>query len=264
MEQQHWQLQIAAKSLKKQEKIREIQKFIGPLNDKRCLEIGCDKGVLSYHLRQWGGDWVSVDADAENLRITRELVKTNVEFTDGKTLNFPAQHFDLVLAVDFLEHIHTDQEFLGEICRVLKNDGMLYITVPHTARGLILNAVRRWIGFKPEDYGHVREGYALNDLQEKLDKAGLQIRESTTFSRFVSEALELALNFGYFFVLSRKQHRGGIKGGISPNSSSEAARHANALRLYAFIYPIMKTLAYFDQLLFFTQGYILMVSAKKR
>ena len=142
---QHWQLQIAEKSLKKQEKIRAIRAFIEPTAGKTCLEVGCDKGVLSYHLRQWGGDWTSVDADKENLRITRELVGSNVEFTDGKTLNFPDQHFDCIIAIDFLEHIHTDQEFIIEMRRVLKDAGTLYITVPHTGSGLMLNAARRWL-----------------------------------------------------------------------------------------------------------------------
>ena len=260
---QHWQLQIAEKSLKKQEKIRAIRAFIEPTAGKTCLEVGCDKGVLSYHLRQWGGDWTSVDADKENLRITRELVGSNVEFTDGKTLNFPDQHFDCIIAIDFLEHIHTDQEFIIEMRRVLKDTGTLYITVPHTGRGLMLNAARRWIGFKPEDYGHVREGYSLSNLQPKLDRGGFTVTASTTFSRFFSEGIELLLNFGYFFLLSRKQHRGGIKGGISPNSEQEAARHAKALRMYSRIYPIMKLMSFFDALIPFTQGYILMVSAKK-
>ena len=264
MEQQHWQLRIAEKSLKKREKIRAIHEFIEPLQGKTCLEVGCDKGVLSYHLRQWGGTWTSVDADAENLRITRELVKERVEYTDGKTLNFPDRHFDCIIAIDFLEHIRTDQEFIIEMQRVLKDNGTLYITVPHTGTGLILNAVRGWLGFKPEDYGHVREGYSLSDLREKLQKGSFRVQASTTFSRFFSEGIELGINFGYFFLLSRKRHRGGIKGGISPNSQDEAARHDKALRLYSLIYPIMKIFSCLDALIPFTQGYILMVSAKKQ
>ena len=46
MEQQHWQLRIAEKSLKKQEKIRAIHEFIEPMAGKTCLEVGCDKGVV--------------------------------------------------------------------------------------------------------------------------------------------------------------------------------------------------------------------------
>ena len=264
MEQQHWQLRIAEKSLKKQEKIRAIHAFLEPMAGKTCLEVGCDKGVLSYHLRQWGGTWTSVDADEENLRITRELVRERVEYTDGKTLNFRDQQFDCIIAIDFLEHIQTDQEFIGEMRRVLKDDGTLYITVPHTGKGLILNAARGWLGFKPEDYGHVREGYSLDDLRNKLQKGGFRAQASTTFSRFFSEAIELGINFGYFFLLSRKQHRGGIKGGISPNSQDEAARHEKALRMYSLIYPIMKIFSSLDALIPFTQGYILMLSAKKQ
>ena len=262
---QHWQLQIAAKSLKKQEKIHAIHNFIEPLDGKICLEVGCDKGVLSYYLRKWGGNWTSIDADKENIRITRELVKDNVSYTDGKHLDFEDAHFDSIIAIDFLEHIQTDQEFIHEMYRVLKDDGILYITVPHTEeKGLILNSVRRWLGFKPEDYGHVREGYSLNDLKEKLDKAGFSIKKSTSFSRFFSEAIELGINFGYFFLLSRKKHRGGIKGGISPESGDDVARHAKSLKLYSLIYPVVKTVALLDKLIPFTQGYILMVSATKR
>jgi ubiquinone/menaquinone biosynthesis C-methylase UbiE len=261
---QPWQLQIAAKSLKKQEKIRAIRNFLEPLEGKTCLEIGCDKGVLSYYLRQWGGHWTSVDADEENIRITRELVKENVEFTDGRHLDFEAQHFDCIIAIDFLEHIQTDQEFIAEMRRVLKDDGTLYITVPHTEKGLVLNTVRRWLGFKPEDYGHVREGYSFKDLQEKLDKGGFAIQASTSFGRFFSEAIELGINFGYFFLLSRKQHRGGIKGGISPNSESDAARYAKSLKIYSRMYPVVKIVSLLDRLILFTQGYILMVSAKKK
>jgi ubiquinone/menaquinone biosynthesis C-methylase UbiE len=261
---QSWQLQIAAKSLKKQEKIRAIRDFLEPLEGKTCLEIGCDKGVLSYYLRQWGGNWTSVDADEENVRITRELVKENVAYTDGKHLDFEDKHFDCIIAIDFLEHIQTDQEFIGEMHRVLKDKGTLYITVPHTEKGLILNTVRRWLGFKPEDYGHVREGYSLPDLQEKLDKGGFTIQASTSFSRFFSEGIELGINFGYFFLLSRKKHRGGIKGGISPNSEDDATRHAKSLKMYSLIYPIVKTISLLDKLIPFTQGYILMVLAKKK
>ncbi|MBD3307908.1 methyltransferase domain-containing protein [candidate division KSB3 bacterium] len=260
---QHWQLQLAEKSLKKQAKIRAIHDFLEPLDGKACLEVGCDKGVLSHHLRQWGGDWISVDADEENLRITRELVKDHVAYTDGKTLQFEDARFDCIIAIDFLEHIQTDQEFLHEMARVLKRDGTLYITVPHTEKGLILNHVRRWLGFRPEDYGHVREGYSFQELAAKLANAGFFVAQSTSFSRFFSEGIELGINFGYFFLLSRKKHRGGIKGGISPESGDDVARHAKSLRLYTLSYPVVKTIGLLDTLIPFTQGYILMVSAKK-
>ncbi|MCP4404847.1 MAG: class I SAM-dependent methyltransferase [bacterium] len=261
---QHWQLQIAKKSLKKQEKIHSLHQFLETTTGKTCLEVGCDKGVLSYYLRQWGGKWTSVDADEENIRITKKLVGDGVEYTDGKTLTFDDRSFDCVVSIDFLEHIETDREFIDEMCRVLTDDGTLYVTVPHVGKGLILNPLRKWLGFKPEDYGHVREGYSLEDLQEKLEKGGFSVQRSTTFSRFFSEGIELGINFGYFFLLSRKQHRGGIKGGISPESGDDVARHAKSLKLYSLIYPVVKTVSLLDKLIPFTQGYILMLSARKK
>ncbi len=34
---------------------------------------------------------------------------------DGITLHFQDKQFDCIIAIDFLEHIHTDQEFIHEM-----------------------------------------------------------------------------------------------------------------------------------------------------
>ncbi len=75
----------------------------------------------------------------------------------------------------------------------MKDDGILYITVPHTGKGLFLNHVRRWLGFRPEDYGHVREGYSLKELQEKLGKAGFVVTAPRRSADFLAKGLSLVL-----------------------------------------------------------------------
>jgi ubiquinone/menaquinone biosynthesis C-methylase UbiE len=260
-----WQLEVAKKSLKKQSKLEALDAFLEPTVGKKCLEIGCDTGVTSYFLRKRGGDWVSVDGDPEKVEIARKLVGGQVDLTDGKTLNFPDATFDCVALIDFLEHIHTDDQFIAEMYRVLRPTGIVYVTVPHTRAGkdLILNRLRWWLGFKPADYGHVRKGYSLEDLQEKLKKAGFKVTGYTTFSRFFSELIELIANYTYMFILNKGQNDGSMKGGVSPASQKDLDHHSKSFKLYTLAYPFLWVIAQLDKLLSSTPGYILIVSAKK-
>jgi ubiquinone/menaquinone biosynthesis C-methylase UbiE len=260
-----WQLEVAKKSLKKQSKLRAIDTFFEPTSGKKCLEIGCDTGVTSYFLRKRGGDWISLDGDKEKVEIARKLIGDTVFLTDGRSLNFADATFDCVAIIDFLEHIETDQEFIKEVYRVLKPSGSLYVTVPHTRGGkdLILNRLRWWLGFKPSDYGHVRKGYSLEDLRTKLEKGGFKVTGHTTFSRFFSEFIELVANYTYMFILNKGQNKGGLKGGIAPSSQKDLRQHHKSFKLYSLAYPVLWVISQLDELISFTPGYILMVSAKK-
>ena len=51
-------------------------------------------------------------------------------FYDGHQFPFAPQHFDSIVANEVFEHVFNPDEFLGEISRVLKNDGVLLMTVP--------------------------------------------------------------------------------------------------------------------------------------
>ncbi|MCK5191324.1 MAG: methyltransferase domain-containing protein, partial [Methylococcales bacterium] len=51
-------------------------------------------------------------------------------FYDGHQFPFESQHFDSIVANEVFEHVFNPDEFLGEISRVLKNDGVLLMTVP--------------------------------------------------------------------------------------------------------------------------------------
>ena len=49
---------------------------------------------------------------------------------DGKTFPFSDGEFDAVLTSEVLEHVFNPDEFLSEINRVLRDDGVLLLTVP--------------------------------------------------------------------------------------------------------------------------------------
>jgi len=181
----HWQLKLASRSLKKKEKVEQILSFVHFDREYKYLEIGCEKGVLSYYLRKQGGDWYHSDIDEENVRVTKLLLKEKVFLVDPKKLNFYDHTFDGILAVDILEHVEEDELFLKEMKRILKPEGHLYITVPKSSKGPVLDWVERKIGIKPAFYGHVRAGYTFSELKEKLERFKMRIINCDSYSGFV-------------------------------------------------------------------------------
>ncbi len=77
----------------------------------------------------------------------------------------PEIRFDLILAIDILEHIEDDRQVLSNFFDCLKSGGILIISTPSDKD----EAAR----FTEE---HVRPGYDKSDLSDKLTNAGFSIK----------------------------------------------------------------------------------------
>ncbi len=76
----------------------------------------------------------------------------------------PKDNFDLIIAIDIMEHIENDRAVLENFSQVLNKHGKLIISTPST--------FDKAAAFTEE---HVRPGYDLCDLVEKLESAGFKI-----------------------------------------------------------------------------------------
>lgn len=264
MENVPWQIQIAKRSIKKKDKLRLLEKSLEFDARRTALDIGCAQGTLSWFLRHKGGFWTSTDQDMSNLLASRELLGKGLVQMPSGILPFRSGVFDLATCLDYLEHIDNDDECLAEIFRVLNQGGELIVVTPHTGRFFLLHRLRSALGMKPEFYGHKREGYSRKGLCQKLRSAGFQVVRTKTYSKFVSEFIELLLNFTYIKLSSRKTPGVSLRDGrIKPSTSEEFQSHAGMLRFYAVIYPLVRLISRLDLLLFFLKGYSIMVWARK-
>ena len=57
-----WHLKLFRKSLLKQDKLRHLLAYLGPVKEQRALDVGGDNGVIPYFLRKEGGTWMSDEA----------------------------------------------------------------------------------------------------------------------------------------------------------------------------------------------------------
>lgn len=265
MKQESWQLQVFKKSLKKKEKLHLLQKKLGLDPSMVILDLGCAQGILSYFLRREGGFWIHADQDFENLKTSQSLLEKNCLRVEESFLPFKNESFDLVVSLDYLEHLEYDETCLEEIHRILKKEGRLILAVPRTGKFLALHKLRSVLGLSLEFYGHKREGYNLEELKKKLSGAHLQLQKHQTFSRFFSELLELLLNFFYIKFLSRRiQITSKLRNGhIRPSTFQEFSIQKKSFKIYSFFYPMIWLISRLDKILFFQRGYGLIVWAQK-
>lgn len=78
------------------------------------------------------------------------------------------QVYDLVLSVDVMEHIENDVGVLTRLCKALKPGGILLISTPSDQGGSDV----RHEGDDSFIDEHVREGYGMDEIVEKLRLAG--------------------------------------------------------------------------------------------
>ena len=128
LERQHWWFvareKIISNYLKKLIKENQLN-----INDLKILNVGCGPGRSSQYLSEFG-NVVSVEYDKYCCEFASE--KTGLEIIHGSIteLPFEDQSFDLVCAFDVIEHVENDQLAVSEMKRVVKKEGIIFITVP--------------------------------------------------------------------------------------------------------------------------------------
>src|SRR4051812_32132541 len=107
---------------------QEIEHTFG---DARCrvLDIGCGGGFLSNYLGQLGHEVTGLDVSLDALRVASAHDHSGaVHYMRGEALELPFadSSFDVVCAMDFLEHVEDPERAIAEAARVLKPSGMFF------------------------------------------------------------------------------------------------------------------------------------------
>jgi SAM-dependent methyltransferase len=259
-----WQIEMFQRSLKKQQKLEALLEILGETTGKQCLLVTCgdNNGALNWYFRRQGGQWTWADVSGENNDQISRLLNEPVHTFREDDFPTPDERFDCVVSIDVLEHLRQDQPFLKELKRVLKPGGEAVVTVPNGDKHLLANKIKWRLGMTPEVYGHTRAGYTVSELSDALGRSGLEPCESGGYSRFVTEMIELVINFSYVRVLAKK--RGGARPGqIAPVSSGDLKTHGLAYRLYSVIFPIVRVISLLDNLLPVRTNNAVIVRAQK-
>jgi hypothetical protein len=95
---------------------------------------------------------------------------------------------------------------------------------------------------------------------------------TTSFSKFFTEMLELSINFLYVKVLRKRSHKDEDSGHdahehehgeIAPATADQLRKVQTSYRIYSIIFPAYWLLSQLDHLLFFTEGYCVVVEGRR-
>ncbi|MFZ2500410.1 MAG: class I SAM-dependent methyltransferase [Minisyncoccia bacterium] len=95
----------------------------------RILEVGCGTGTLLKEIDCFGSVR-GIDISPYAIAYCEERGLTNVTVGDAAQIPFPDESFDVVIALDVLEHLKDDTIGCREIIRVLSPEGTAIIAVP--------------------------------------------------------------------------------------------------------------------------------------
>ncbi len=111
------------------------RRFLPPSHQAEILEVGCGTGSFLFFLRSEGYERVrGIDLGEEQITLARSLGIDDVEVADG--LTYLADHpetYDLVVALDVLEHFTKDEvfAFLDRVLRALRPGGRVLLRTPN-------------------------------------------------------------------------------------------------------------------------------------
>ncbi|MBI4436840.1 MAG: class I SAM-dependent methyltransferase [Candidatus Omnitrophica bacterium] len=154
--------------------------FIGKYQQKGCLlDVGCFTGFLLDEAQKRGWKVMGIEPSRWAGRIAEETFHLNVVGGTLEEASLPEASFEVVTLVDALEHLQNPRETLLETRRILKEEGVLYLTTPDV-ESLVARLLRnRWWGFRPEHLIY----FSRRSLSHLLTNVGFSILAQRSFQR---------------------------------------------------------------------------------
>jgi len=150
-----------------------LEDACGTLNRRpRILDVGCGTGANLRMLARLG-EVEGVDISQQALEFCRKRGLASVRQGAAEELPYAEASFDLVTALDVIEHLDDDVVGLKEIARVLRPDGHALIFVPAF---MFLWGVQ-------DDVSNHRRRYTLRELVRVVTAAGLEV-EQISYANF--------------------------------------------------------------------------------
>jgi SAM-dependent methyltransferase len=144
-----------------------VEKICAKMKSPKILDVGCGTGANLKMLADFGAA-EGVDISPQAVEFCRERGLDSVKLGAAEQLPYENDSFDLVTALDVIEHLDDDVAGLREIRRVLRRDGRVLLFVPAF---MFLWGVQ-------DDVSNHRRRYTLPSLVKAAEAAGFEVEWS--------------------------------------------------------------------------------------
>jgi 2-polyprenyl-6-hydroxyphenyl methylase/3-demethylubiquinone-9 3-methyltransferase len=177
----------------------------------RVLDIGCGGGILCEPLARLGAAVVGVDPSESNIAVARHHAAQSglvIDYrnTNAETLAQAGEIFDVVLAMEVVEHVADVGLFVELAAGTVKPGGLLFVaTLNRTAKSFALAIVGaeyilRWL---PRGTHRWDKFITPDELEIAIEPSGLQIIDETgvTYNLFADRwQLSTDMDVNYMVV----------------------------------------------------------------
>lgn len=183
-----------------------------PLSGLSIADIGCGGGLVAEPLCRMGASVTGVDAGAENIKAAEAHAKLHGLDIDYRvsTAEDMTGKFDVVTALEIIEHVADPALFIEACCKLVKKNGLIILsTLNRTPKSFLLGIVGaeyilRWVPagthdwkkfVKPSELAHLLapEGFTPTDI------SGLVFDPADNAFRISADDLDV----NYFLCASR-------------------------------------------------------------
>ncbi|MDJ1157453.1 bifunctional 2-polyprenyl-6-hydroxyphenol methylase/3-demethylubiquinol 3-O-methyltransferase UbiG [Chelatococcus sp. SYSU_G07232] len=168
-----------------------------PLDGLTLLDVGCGGGVLSEPMARLGARVTGLDPAAGNVAVARlhaERGGLSIDYRQETVESLAArgEGFDVVLAMEVVEHVADVQAFVDALCSVTKPGGLLVMaTINRTLKSYALAIVGaeyllRWLPKGTHDWDKF---VTPDELTDAIEANGLAVvnRTGVVYSPFRDE-----------------------------------------------------------------------------
>ncbi|WP_416830234.1 MAG: bifunctional 2-polyprenyl-6-hydroxyphenol methylase/3-demethylubiquinol 3-O-methyltransferase UbiG [Erythrobacter sp.] len=183
---------------------------IRPLSGKSALDIGCGAGLVCEPLARLGAEVTGVDAAAQNVAAAAahaEGAGLDIRYMAGEVASLDIGTFDLVTALEVIEHVADQPAFLRDVAARIAPGGLLVMSTPNrtAASRLLLVGAAEAVGYVPKGTHHWDDFIAPEDLEDLLEAVGLEVVERRGIAWRPGKGLHLSSDESLNYILSARK-----------------------------------------------------------
>lgn len=149
-----------------------------PLAGKTALDVGCGAGLLTEPLARLGASVTGIDASPEVIAVAREhaaAMALEIDYRTGDVQELQGQ-FDLITAMEVIEHVADPSIFLKALAKRLAPDGLLILSTPNATAWsrLMMITVGEGLGRIPKGTHDFDNFIGPDRMKTLLADAGLE------------------------------------------------------------------------------------------
>ena len=186
---------------------KDLKKILSERNFSNLehLDIGCGNGFITKIINKFFKKTTGIDLSNEGIKLAKKKSKKikNLNFLNIAPEKLIKKNikFDVITAIEVIEHQYDPFEFMSNIEKLSKKNGYVLITTPY--HGYIKNLILSLLGLMDNHFtalwthGHIKF-FSIKSLKKLISNYNFDIEEINFSGRFYP------LSASMIFLLKRK------------------------------------------------------------